>query len=69
VSNLLKNPKICGHRNKPGCKLKCTGELVFYCGKKRQHCDWPRHMRQCTVALAAIEVQRARMKGSERWRA
>src|SRR6056300_1585300 len=52
MSHLLKNPKLCGACNTPGCKLKCACKLVFYCGPECQGKHWPTHKKGCTVALA-----------------
>jgi tetratricopeptide (TPR) repeat protein len=52
MSDLLKNPKICGSCEAPGCKLKCACKLVFYCGAECQGKHWPVHKKNCTVWLA-----------------
>jgi tetratricopeptide (TPR) repeat protein len=52
MSDLLKNPKLCGSCNTPGCKLKCACKLVFYCGAECQGKHWPAHKKECTVWLA-----------------
>ena len=59
MADLLKNPKLCGACNAPGCKLKCACKLVFYCGAECQGKDWPRHKKEC-VKSQARKIKEAR---------
>ena len=64
MSDLLKNPKLCGACDKPGCKLKCACKLVFYCGAECQRKDWKqlRHKRVCNTIVG---VRRGEVRPGE----
>jgi tetratricopeptide (TPR) repeat protein len=61
MSDLLKNPKICGACDKPGCKQWCACKLVYYCGAECQGKHWPTHKEGCTIWLAK-KISKARME-------